>query len=345
MRPAREGSPLASRTRAQRAGHKRGGPWCWRELPAGGAEGWGHQTETAAIARPRTADTSAAAARGLEEAAPRSVCAELRAIFSSSAEDLQCERQPVAGGGQGGSASPAGSGSRAVPVRCGMKTAAPAGRAAPLLALPGAPLPGRGKCHWCYWCCWCPAGSSWPGDALPGFPRPDQALAASFIWGKRGRSRWRAGCESVSPGARARRSSIAPSPPQRNPSPGAPLASPPRRSPPSIPSAPRRGRDTRGPPPPSCAPRVCLFLWVFLKRKAKRGGKMVFRGRGRQGPRGSWAPPSRPRPPGPGAAPAGRSGLVPAGRRRVSLPNRAQPGSSSCRHVPAPARSPVVLFN
>jgi len=243
--------------------------------------------------RPRTAS------RGLEEAAPSSACAGLRSIFSSSAEELRCERLRAAWQG------------REVPVRCGVKPQTPAGRAStPLLpppdppaALPGAPLPGHGGCEsrWAYWGYWCPTWSGWPGDALPGFSCPDRALSAPFT---RARSRGGAGCPSVCPGAQARRSSSSPNPLQRNPPPGALLTSlspltPLGSTPP--PPASRRGTDTRGPPPPPtprCSPRG--FICKNKKRRARRGGKTVFPCPGRQGPR-ETAPPSAPRP---GVAPS-----------------------------------------
>lgn len=108
MSPAAAGSPLASRTSSQWAGQKRGwGGGCRGVLGAGecsqggqgvwGGRGVGSQTETPAMTRPQLPDISAGAARGLEEAALPSGCAELRAIFSSSAEELRWERLSAAG--------------------------------------------------------------------------------------------------------------------------------------------------------------------------------------------------------------------------------------------------------
>lgn len=92
-----------------------------------------------------------AAARGREEAASRSGCAGLRAIFSFSAEELQWERLSAAGRGQRAGRLChvcrilTASSSRAVR----RKTTVPASRASRCL---------HGKCHRCYWCYGCLAG-------------------------------------------------------------------------------------------------------------------------------------------------------------------------------------------
>lgn len=184
-------------------------------------------------------------------------------------------------------------------------------------------------------------GAPAPEMLCRGFPArigPFPSLLFGVGRGKRSWSRWLGRCESVSSAPRFAGAAFPKTP--------------------STKSAP--GRASRFPPAPHLAGQPPDFTpgqghgWAFLavqstvyffaKRRAKRRGKTMFPSHGRQSLRESR---------GPQPASASRAsawlrpgpGLVPAGRRRVSLPNRAQPGSSSCRHVPAPARSLVVLFN
>lgn len=125
--------------------------------------------------QPQTSDTSAATV-GVRRRPPHARLALGCALFSALPRtNLRCEWRWAAGRGQ----RAAGRTDLPCPASLGAerrKTTAPSGSASPLPALPGAPLPSKRQCYWCYWCDWCPLGSSWPGNALPGSPRPHQTV-------------------------------------------------------------------------------------------------------------------------------------------------------------------------
>lgn len=194
--------------------------------------------------------------------------------------------------------------------RC--KTTVPPGTASPLPALPGAPLPRRGKrqCHWCYWCDWCPPGSSWPGNALSGSPCQDQTTSHLLCLG---------------PGTRA-----GPHPVRGWLSVGQHLPKSPSTksapwSVPRLPPAPQTAGH------PSCCTPGQGHAWasavvlrpahLFVKRRAKRERKMLFPGPGRQCRRGSRA-----------AHPASASRATPGSER----PTWTRPGGAAAGVGPEP---------
>lgn len=293
-----------------------------------GAEGWGGIRQKQ---RPQTPGTCA----------PRSACAGLRAIFSSSAEELRCERQRAAGGaarprpqGLGAERFPWGAAGKYSPggfpsARAARRSVSGARQVPPPPVLLVLLVPG---------------GEQLAGRRFAGPCRPGSGPSHLVYLGPEG---GKAGPQPVGEWARVGLSRRPGSPEQHLPKP--PLTKSAPGSGPRFPSAPpptgQPPRFTTGHGHAWASPAVLRPARFFAKRRAKRGRKTVFPGPRTAKSAGKPGPPAGLGPPGPGVAPASRSGLVPAARRRVSVPNRAQPGSSSCRHVPAPARSLVVLFN
>lgn len=263
----------------------------------------GGQTETAPNTRHQRCGC-----RGLSEAAPCSPCAGLRAIFSSSAEELAVR---AAGSGQ------RAAGRTALPRTTNLgaerrKTTVPPGTASFLPALPGAPLPRHGKRqrHWCFWCDWCPPGSSWPGNALSGSRCQDQTASHLLCLGP-----------GTGTGPHLVRGwlSVGQHLPKSPSTKSAPWSVP--RLPPAPQTAGHPSCCTPGQGHAWASAVVLRPAHLFVKRWAKRERKMLFPGPGRQCRRGSRA-----------AHPASASRATPGSER----PTWTRPGGAAAGVGPEP---------
>lgn len=259
----------ASSTRTQRAGQST------KVFGAGGSSRRGAEScDGFRQKQPQTPDTSAAAVGGPEEAAPCSPCAGLRAIFSFSAEGLAVRAavgcgQQAEGDGQDNSAS-------SWPIL------EPSG---------GKPRPLRARLPLCRPC---------PELRCPGMA----SASATRDTGATGAGRGAAGREMLCPG-RPGRIRPFPSPGVQGrgeagvmgwPSVGQhlPKSHSTKSAPWSVPRLPPAPQ-TAGHPP--CSTPGQGHAWasavvlrparLFVKRRAKRGRKMLFPGPGRQSRRGS----------------------------------------------------------